>query len=146
VEAEEAEEAEESCRTVGGRFPQLPHGVLERERDARGPGEKDAQLARKLGQRQPFVDVDPQECMDQLAFFGTNLTPCSLQASVIGRAYLRGWFAFDFISSTPSSWVTFFYHIANESPAGIRDANSRGRGGARPLWPDDSRGFPPASY
>ena len=38
MEAEEAEEAEESCRTVGGRFPQLPHGVLERERDARGPG------------------------------------------------------------------------------------------------------------
>jgi hypothetical protein len=32
--------------------------------------EKDAKLAQKLGQLQPFMDVSPQECMGQLASFG----------------------------------------------------------------------------
>jgi hypothetical protein len=32
--------------------------------------EKDAQLAQKLGQRQPFTAVFPQECIGQLAPFG----------------------------------------------------------------------------
>jgi hypothetical protein len=33
--------------------------------------EKDAnKLAQKLAQLQPFIAVFPQECMDQLAFFG----------------------------------------------------------------------------
>jgi hypothetical protein len=31
---------------------------------------KHAKLAQKLGQLQPFVDVFPPECMDQLAYFG----------------------------------------------------------------------------
>ena len=33
-------------------------------------GEKDATLAQKLGQLQPFIDVFPQECMGQLASVG----------------------------------------------------------------------------
>jgi ankyrin repeat protein len=32
--------------------------------------EKDTKLAQKLGQLQPFIAVLPQECMDQLAYFG----------------------------------------------------------------------------
>ena len=32
--------------------------------------EKDAKLAQKLGQLQPFIVVFPQECMGQLASFG----------------------------------------------------------------------------
>ena len=32
--------------------------------------EKDAKLAQKLGQLQPFIAVFPQECMGQLASFG----------------------------------------------------------------------------
>ena len=38
------------------------------------PGEKDARLAPKLGQLQPFIAVFPQECI-----FWANLTPSSLQ-------------------------------------------------------------------
>ena len=34
------------------------------------PGEKDAKLAQKLGQLQPFRTVFPEECMGQLASFG----------------------------------------------------------------------------
>jgi hypothetical protein len=34
------------------------------------PSEKDAELAQKLGQHQPFVAVFPQEYMGQLAYFG----------------------------------------------------------------------------
>jgi hypothetical protein len=33
-------------------------------------GEKDAKLAQKLGQLQPFAAVFPQECTGQLASFG----------------------------------------------------------------------------
>ena len=33
-------------------------------------GEKDAKLAQKLGQPQPFIAVFPQECMGRLAYFG----------------------------------------------------------------------------
>jgi hypothetical protein len=33
-------------------------------------GEKDAKLAQKLGQLQPFIVVFPKDCMGQLAFFG----------------------------------------------------------------------------
>ena len=36
----------------------------------RGQSEKDAKLAQKLGQLQPFIVVFPQECMGQLASFG----------------------------------------------------------------------------
>jgi hypothetical protein len=32
--------------------------------------EQDAKLAQKLGQLQPFLDVLPQECVGQLAYFG----------------------------------------------------------------------------
>jgi hypothetical protein len=32
--------------------------------------EKDAKLAQKLGQLQPFIAVFPQECMGQLGSFG----------------------------------------------------------------------------
>jgi hypothetical protein len=32
--------------------------------------EKDAKLAQKLDQLQPFTAVFPQECMGQLAYFG----------------------------------------------------------------------------
>ena len=41
-----------------------------RRRLRRREGENDAELAQKLGQRQPFVAVFPQECMGQLAPFG----------------------------------------------------------------------------
>jgi hypothetical protein len=34
-----------------------------------GTSEKDAKLAQKLGQLQPFIAVFPQECMGQLAYF-----------------------------------------------------------------------------
>jgi alpha-ketoglutarate-dependent taurine dioxygenase len=37
---------------------------------ATGKGEKDAKLAQKLGQLQPFIVVSPQECTGQLASFG----------------------------------------------------------------------------
>jgi hypothetical protein len=50
------------------------------------PGEKDAKLAQKLGQLQPFRAVFPQECMGQLASFWANLTPFSLGA---GRGRCR---------------------------------------------------------
>ena len=42
--------------------------------------EKDAKLAQKLDQLQPFIDVLPHECMSQLASFGfwANLTAFSL--------------------------------------------------------------------
>jgi hypothetical protein len=33
--------------------------------------EKDAKLAQKLGKLQSFIAMFPQECMDQLASFGT---------------------------------------------------------------------------
>jgi hypothetical protein len=36
----------------------------------RPSSEKDAKLAQKLGQLQPFIAVFPQECMGQLAYFG----------------------------------------------------------------------------
>jgi hypothetical protein len=39
------------------------------------PSERDATLAQKLGQLQPFLAVFPQECMGQLAYFGPTLTP-----------------------------------------------------------------------
>jgi hypothetical protein len=50
------------------------------------PSAKDAKLAQKSGQLQPFLAVLPQECMDQLASFGpnTNLTPFSLLSKVHG--------------------------------------------------------------
>ena len=35
-------------------------------------GEKDAELAQKLGQLQHFIAVFPQECMGQLAYFGVT--------------------------------------------------------------------------
>ena len=35
--------------------------------------EKDAKLAQKLGQLQPFIAVFPQECIGQLAYFGPTL-------------------------------------------------------------------------
>ena len=42
--------------------------------------EKDAKLAQKLGQLQPFIAVFPQQCMGQLASSGTTiLTPFSLR-------------------------------------------------------------------
>ena len=42
--------------------------------------EKDAELAQKLGQRQPFISAFPQECVGQLAFFwAMNLTPSPLK-------------------------------------------------------------------
>jgi hypothetical protein len=41
-------------------------------------------LAQKLGQLQPSLAVFPQECTGQLASFGANLTPFSLQAMLAG--------------------------------------------------------------
>ena len=38
-------------------------------------------MAQKLGQLQPFIHVIPQECVGQLAAFGANLTPFSLQST-----------------------------------------------------------------
>ena len=37
--------------------------------------EKDAELAQKSGQPQPFQAMFPQECMDRLAYFGPILQP-----------------------------------------------------------------------
>ena len=45
-------------------------GALPGAAAAAGEGEKDAKLAQKLGQLQPFTAVFPQECMGQLASFG----------------------------------------------------------------------------
>jgi hypothetical protein len=39
-------------------------------RSACALSEKDAKLAQKLGQLQPYLSVFPQECMGQLVFFG----------------------------------------------------------------------------
>ena len=46
--------------------------------------EKDAKLAQKLGQLQPFVPAFPQECMGQLAVYivWADLTPLALQPGV----------------------------------------------------------------
>ena len=56
------------------RHPRHPGGALQAAGGARGgggrAGEKAAELAQKLGQLQPFIDVFPQECTGQLAFFG----------------------------------------------------------------------------
>jgi hypothetical protein len=46
---------------------------------AAGVSESDTQLAQKLGQLQPFVAAFPQECMGQLASFGSTVTPLSLE-------------------------------------------------------------------
>jgi hypothetical protein len=59
---------------AGGRFTDC--GVWAH---TRGASEKDAKLAQKLGQLQPFMVVFPQECMGQFASFGPcDLTPFSL--------------------------------------------------------------------
>jgi hypothetical protein len=49
----------------GGR-----HRALARRCPLPPAGEKDAMLAQKLGQLQPYITVFPQECMGQLASFG----------------------------------------------------------------------------
>jgi hypothetical protein len=54
-------------------------GRHENDGTARGQSEKDAKLAQKLGQLQPFTAVLPQECMGQTAIFWANLTPSSLR-------------------------------------------------------------------
>ena len=53
---------------MGGRSGKLPtpRAVIAEG----GCSEKDAKLAQKLGQLQPFIAVFPQECMGQLASFG----------------------------------------------------------------------------
>ena len=48
--------------TMWAIFFQVPMGPT--------PSEKDAKLAQKLDQLQPFIDVIPQECVGQLAYFG----------------------------------------------------------------------------
>ena len=66
------------CATWCGDPPRPPRppppraGLEVRARGARAepPSEKDAELAQKLGQLQPFIAVFPQECMGQLASFG----------------------------------------------------------------------------
>jgi hypothetical protein len=40
------------------------------EADGVGASEKDAKLAQKLVQLQPFIAVFPQECMGQFSYFG----------------------------------------------------------------------------
>ena len=73
-------------------MPLLPSarldGVRPPDRDGEGghpESEKDAKLAQKLYQLQPFIVVLPQEAMGQFASFGptcifwANLPPCSLQ-------------------------------------------------------------------
>jgi hypothetical protein len=47
-----------------GRLSRHGHGAF------RGASEKDAKLAQKLGQLQPFMAVLPQQCMGQLASIG----------------------------------------------------------------------------
>jgi hypothetical protein len=49
--------------------PEGFRGVVVR-RSARRRSEKDAKLAQKSGQLQPFITVFPPECMGQLASFG----------------------------------------------------------------------------
>jgi hypothetical protein len=46
-------------------------------------GEEDATSAQKLGRRQPFVAVFPQECMGNLAYFWASLTPFSPQERLL---------------------------------------------------------------
>ena len=54
--------------------------------------EKDAKLAQKLGQLQPFIAVFPPECTGQLAYFGpTFLTPSSLKVSGAAVNTLGEW-------------------------------------------------------
>jgi hypothetical protein len=45
-----------------------------------------------------------------------------VKRETIKREYIKGWFFFDFISSTPSSWVNFVFHIINDTPAGDFDS------------------------
>jgi hypothetical protein len=49
---------------------------------AKNQSEKDAKLAQKLGQLQPFTALFPPECMGQVASSGPNLTPFALKARV----------------------------------------------------------------
>jgi hypothetical protein len=55
-------------RDHGRRLPALAQGRA--DSGARRQSEKDAKLAQKLGQLQPFIAVSPPECMGQLPSFG----------------------------------------------------------------------------
>ena len=63
---------------------------MQRPRERLDSSEKDAKLAQKLGQLQPFVPVFPQECIGQLASCWANLTPFSLCSIVDFAASLVG--------------------------------------------------------
>jgi hypothetical protein len=52
--------------------PRKYAGWCTNDTTARGYSEKDARLAQKLGQLQPFLAVLPQECIGQLAYFGST--------------------------------------------------------------------------
>ena len=58
-------------RAVRGRLPpRFDRGGREPPPRVDRPSEKDAELAQKLGQLQPFIAVLPRECMGQPAYFG----------------------------------------------------------------------------
>ena len=60
-----------------------PHGLTRLS-------EKDAKLAQKLGQLQPFIAVFPQECVGQLAHFGpTSHLARSVGAEALAEAGAR---------------------------------------------------------
>ena len=57
--------AAQACRLVVGYLGFMAVGIA-----VFLSSEKDAKLAQKLGQLQPFIPVFLQECMGQLAYFG----------------------------------------------------------------------------
>ena len=71
VEPRQREAAGRSARLGEGLVLRQParRRALRRRRPHR-TGEKDAELAQKLGQLQPFIAVFPQGCMGQLGSFG----------------------------------------------------------------------------
>jgi 2-polyprenyl-3-methyl-5-hydroxy-6-metoxy-1,4-benzoquinol methylase len=67
--------AEHGAEVTGVDVARDMVALAEEHRAALAPGigflsERDAELVRKSGQRQPFIAVLPQECMGQLASFG----------------------------------------------------------------------------
>ena len=66
-----------------------------------GASEKDAELAQKLGQLQPFLAAVPPGCMGQLASFGADLTASFL--AIARSSWCGGGMARPPDSNTPST-------------------------------------------
>ena len=106
---------------------------------------KDAKLAQKLGQPQPFIAVFPQECMGHSNFHllgGTadwaSLTPFLAQ-SVLGAAMAAGFLRCDAelrssMAAGDRSGTTLVCCFLTPSHIVCANAGDAGHGAALPLW------------